>query len=76
MSISKLLFEHTAVKWKPVRDGFGWAYESTVGIARWVSVLTPRYDGDDGTSQSRLYIYFYEQGKPARLILTGKTHIE
>lgn len=75
MSIKELLQDKFDCEWKAVRNGFGWAYESEIGTAQWVSALTPRYDGDDGCSESRLYVYFNDK-RPPELILNGKTHIE
>lgn len=47
-----------AMGWKSVRDGFGWRYEAEDGShAHWVSFLTPRYDGDDETCESRFMVY-------------------
>jgi hypothetical protein len=45
-------------KWSAYRHGLGWSYRTESGWdAGWRSVLSPRYDGDDETSESRFYIY-------------------
>lgn len=75
MSIKELLQEKFGCEWKAVRTGFGWAYESELGTAEWISMLTPRYDSDDWCSESRLYVYFNDQRTP-RLICNGKSHID
>lgn len=44
--------------WRTERDGFGWRYVTASGWrAEWRACLAPRYDGDDDSYVTRMYIY-------------------
>jgi hypothetical protein len=43
--------------WHAIKCGFSWRYENNNGDKAWrVSVLSPRFDGDDETCFTRLEI--------------------
>lgn len=60
---------YPGLKWRAVRDGFGWEYHASNGwIAYYCSALAPRFDGDDETCRSELWIYKDStQQKPERV---------
>lgn len=44
--------------WRAVRDGMNWEYETLSGwSAGWRSCLAPKWDGDDESCVSRIFIY-------------------
>ena len=57
-------------EWKAVRDGCGWRYVSEEWEAVWRSALAPKYDGDDSTTVSQLWLSKAPTGRPI-LIWSG-----
>lgn len=57
-------------EWKAVRDRFGWRYVSGDWEATWKSMLAPKYDGDDSTAISQLWLSKEPTGRPV-LIWSG-----
>jgi hypothetical protein len=74
MKVLKYLKEQFPTEgWKAERQGFGWNYSNIRGDqVYWVSAIASRYDGDDNTFQSQLYLY-PRSGRP-KLLLTGRTY--